>query len=59
MRLWVRSLTLLSGLRIHCCRELWYRLQTQLGTCTAVAVAQAGNYSSDLTPRLGPSICHR
>ena len=27
MRLWVRSLALLSGLRIWHCHELWYRLQ--------------------------------
>ena len=32
MRLWVRSLTLLSGLKIQHCRELWYRSQTQLGS---------------------------
>ena len=37
--LWVRSLALLSGSRIRCCRELWCRLQTQLGSCVAVAVA--------------------
>ena len=30
---------LLSGLRIQCCRELWCRLQTQLGSGMAVAVA--------------------
>ena len=28
MRLWVRSLALLSGLRIRCCHEPWYRSQT-------------------------------
>ena len=38
MSLWVRSLALLSGLRIRCCHGLWYRLQTWLGTCVAVAV---------------------
>ena len=26
MGMWVQSLVLLSGLRIWCCRELWYRL---------------------------------
>ena len=26
MKLWVRSLDLLSGLRIWCCHELWCRL---------------------------------
>ena len=30
MRLRVRTLPSLSGLRIRCCRELWYRLQTGL-----------------------------
>ena len=32
MRLQVQSLALLSGLRIQHCRELWYRLQTRLGS---------------------------
>ena len=31
MRMWVRSLALLSGLRLRRCRELWCRLQTRLG----------------------------
>ena len=35
----VRSLPLLSGLMIRRCRELWCRLQTQLGSRVAVAVA--------------------
>ena len=39
-----------SGLRIRRCRELWCRLQMQLGS--GVAVAVAGSYSSDLTPSL-------
>ena len=39
MRLWVRSLASLSGLRIRCCCELWCRLQTQLGSSIAVALA--------------------
>ena len=38
MRLRVRSLCSLSGLRIRRCRELWCRSQTQLGSGTAVAV---------------------
>ena len=33
-----RSLTLLSGLRIQHCHELWYRLQMQLRSQVAVAV---------------------
>ena len=36
MRLWVWSLPLLSGLTIRRCRELWCRLQTQLGSRVAV-----------------------
>ena len=57
MRLWVRSLALLCGLRIRRCRELWCRLQTWLGSCIAVALAKAGGYSSDWIPSLGTSIC--
>ena len=38
MRLRVRSLASLSGLRIRCCCELQFRLQTWLGSCMAVAV---------------------
>ena len=58
MKLWVQSLAPLSGLRIWCCRELWCRSQTWLGSCVAEAVAQAGGYGSDWTPSLGTSICH-
>ena len=58
MRLRVRSLPLLSGLTIRRCRELWCRLQTRLGSRVAVALAEAGGYSSDSTPSLGTSICH-
>ena len=39
MRLRVRSLASLSGLRNRHCRELWCRLQKQLGSCVAVALA--------------------
>ena len=38
MRLWVRSLTSLSGLRIQHCPELWYRSQTRLRSGVAVAL---------------------
>ena len=41
MRLRVRSLASLSGLRIQRCRELWCRLQMRLGSCIAVALAWA------------------
>ena len=40
MRLQVRSLASLSGLRIRHCRELWYRSQTQLRSRVAVALAR-------------------
>ena len=38
MRLQVQALASLSGLRIWCCRELWYRSQMWLGSCVAVAL---------------------
>ena len=38
MRLWVQSLAFLGVLKIWHCRELWYRSQTQLRSCVAVAV---------------------
>ena len=38
MRLWVRSLALLGGLRIWHCRELWCGSWTWLGSRVAVAV---------------------
>ena len=40
-------------------RELWCRSQMQLGSRVAVAVVQAGGYSSDWTPSLGTSMCRR
>ena len=55
----VGSLALLSRLRIRRCRKLWSRLQTQLGARVALAVVQAGSCSSDLSPSLGTSMCHR
>ena len=57
MRLQVRSLVLLSGLRIRHCHELWYRSQTRLRSHIALAVEQAGGYSSDSAPSLGTAIC--
>ena len=59
MRIWVQSLVLLGGIRIQRCLELWCRLQTQLGSDVAVAVAQTGSCSSNLTPSLGISVRHR
>ena len=52
----VRSLASLSGSRLQHCRELWCRSQTWLGPCVAVAVVQAGSYSSGSIPNLGTSI---
>ena len=40
MTLRVRSLALLSGLRIRHCRELWRSLQMQLRSRVAVALAR-------------------
>ena len=39
MRWQVRSLTMLSGLRIWPCHDLWCSLQMWLGSCIAVVVA--------------------
>ena len=58
VRLQVRSLALLSGLRIRHCCKLRCRSQMQLGSCIAVAVAQAGSCISHSTPSLGISICY-
>ena len=55
MRILVRPLALLRGIRIWHCHELWYRLQRQLGSGIAVAVVQAGSCSSNSTPSLGTS----
>ena len=52
MRLWVRSLALLRGLRIQRCHELWDRWQVR---CKPHVMASC---SSDLSPSLGMSICH-
>jgi len=59
MRLWVRSLALLSGLRIWHCGGLWCRLQMWLrsGMAVAVPVVWAGSCRSNWTPSLGNSIC--
>ena len=45
--------------KIRRCHGLWCRSQTWLGSSIAVAVVQAGSYSSDSTPSLGTSICHQ
>ena len=61
VRMQVRSLASLSGQWVkhlmRRCRELWCSGQMRLGSGVIVAVMQAGSCSSDLTPRLGTSIC--
>ena len=61
MKMRVQSLALLSVLRIWRCSELWCRSKTWLGSRIAVAVAVAvvGSCSSDSTPSLVTSICHK
>ena len=58
MKMRVRSLASLSGLKSWGCHELWCRSQTQLGSCFAVDVVWVSSCSSDSTPSLGTSICH-
>ena len=58
MRLPVRPLATLIGLRIQRCHKLRYRLQTRLGSGITMAVAVASSHSSDSTPSLGTSIYH-
>ena len=50
MRLQVRYLAMLSGLRIRSRLKLWCRSQTRLRSHVAVAVAVAGSCSCDSTP---------
>ena len=58
MRMRVRSLALLSGVRIRRCLELWCRSQMWLKSGVTVAGVQASGYSSDATPSLQTFICH-
>ena len=59
VRLWVRSLALLSELRIQHCRELWCSPQTWLGFGIVVAEVWAGGFSSNSPSSLGTSTCLR
>ena len=52
MRLWVQCLASVSGSRIQRCHKLWCRSQTRLRSRVAVALPQAGGYSSGQTPSL-------
>ena len=47
MRMQVRSMASLSGLRNQCCLELWCGSQMWLGSGIFVAVAEAIRYSSN------------
>ena len=55
MRTQVQSLASLSRLRIRHFCELWCKSKMQLRFHVAVAVVQAGSYSSNSTPSLGTS----
>ena len=57
MRMQIRSLALLSGLRIQHYHELWCRSRPQLRARIAVAVVQADSCSSYSIPNLGTSTC--
>ena len=46
MRLRVRPLASLSGLRIWRCHKLWCRSKTRLGSCTAVVQASSCSFPS-------------
>ena len=59
MRMLVWTLAPGSGLRIQHCRVLQCTSQTCLGSGIAVAMAEAGSWSSHSTPSLGTSICCR
>ena len=53
----VRSLALLSGLRIWCCCELWCGSRTRLRSGVTVTMALASSCSSDSIPSLEISMC--
>ena len=59
MKMQVQSLASLCGLRIQRCHELWCGLWMRLRSGIIVARAQAGLCSSDSTPSLETSTCHR
>ena len=57
MRMQVRSLALLSGLRIWCCYELWCRCRHSSYPKLLWPWCRPAAASSDSTPSLGASIC--
>ena len=58
VRIRVRSLASISGLRIQRCQKRWPRSQMWLRS-VAAAVALAGSCSSNCSPSLGTFICYR
>ena len=59
MRIRVRCLALLSGLRIKRCHKLWCRWQIWLGPSVGMALVWASSCSSDSTLNPATSICPR
>ena len=57
MRMWVQSLTSLSGLRIRCCRKLWYTLKTLLNSMWLWLWCRPAAEALDSMPSLGTSTC--
>ena len=57
--MWAQSLASFSGLRIWHSHKLWQRSQMWLLSDIAMACGIGLSCSSDLTPSLGTSICHR
>ena len=58
MKLRVKTLTLVSELRVQRYHELRYRWQTWLESCISMAVAWASNWSSVSTPSLRTCECY-
>ena len=59
IRTWARAMASFSGLRICYCHELRCMWQTCLESGDSAAEVWASCCSSDWTPGLGTSICHR
>ena len=58
VRTQIRSLALVSGLRLQSCRKLWCMPWMRFRSCIAIVV-EAGSCSSSWTPSMGTSICHK
>ena len=57
MRMQVRSLASLSGLRIRRCHELWCKSHDAARIWCCCGCGVAAGHSSDRTPSLGTSMC--